>query len=163
MTETLNLVHFAAHPLRTLFNCEQKPEGATKPKGLWVSVEGDGDGWSDWCRDESFGLERLAVSQRIELAPDATILRISDAQGIDDFTQRHSVADGFDALPLGYRIDWRAVAGRHQGIIIAPYIWERRLTRHTHWYYGWDCASGCIWDTSAIAAVEDIFCDGRVT
>jgi hypothetical protein len=53
-----------------------------------------------------------------------------------------------------YYIDWSKVAAKHQGIIIAPYCYARRLTYHTAWYYGWDCASGCIWDLKAIQSVE---------
>ena len=51
-------------------------------------------------------------------------------------------------------IDWRLVAEEWQGIVIAPYLWERRFDSDARWYYSWDCASGCIWDHRAIAAIE---------
>ena len=156
----MNLIHFSAHeglPLGVISR-RQKPDGATKPEGLWLSVEGNGDGWSDWCRGEEFRLDQLAVAHRVTLAEAADILYLSTAEQIDEFTLTYSRTDGPSWLTrserIGYRIDWRAVAAKHQGIIISPYIWERRLTLHTHWYYGWDCASGCIWDRAAIASVE---------
>ena len=27
------------------------------------------------------------------------------------------------------------------------------------WYYGWDCASGCIWDPAAVAEIKPRFAD----
>ena len=32
----------------------------------------------------------------------------------------------------------------------------RRLDMETRWYYGWDCASGCVWDASAVQSVEPL-------
>lgn len=62
---------------------------------------------------------------------------------------------GFDmGTPFVYEIDWKKVTEEYQGIIISPYIWQRRLAPHTMWYYGWDVASGCIWDTDAIEEVK---------
>lgn len=49
-------------------------------------------------------------------------------------------------------INWPMVADRYQGIVIAPYLWSRRMDGGL-WYYGWDCASGCIWDAAAVASV----------
>ena len=52
-------------------------------------------------------------------------------------------------------IDWAAVARCYQGIIIPTYHFEFRFDTHvSDWYYGWDCASGCIWDAGAIASVS---------
>lgn len=50
--------------------------------------------------------------------------------------------------------DWIDVASRYSGIEIAPYQWKRRIHPSTFWYYTWDCASGCIWDLSAIKKFE---------
>lgn len=122
-----------------------------KPKGLWVSDE-DAFGWREWCTDESFGEDRLSVAHEITLAPDADILRIHDAWGIDDLTSRF--ASGRETG--GYALDWSAVADLHQGILITPYIGIRRLSMHCGWYYGWDCASGCIWDSAAIESFRTV-------
>jgi hypothetical protein len=38
----------------------------------------------------------------------------------------------------------------------ADILWlrtELQLDEFTSWYYGWDCASGCIWDVDAIERV----------
>ena len=52
-------------------------------------------------------------------------------------------------------IDWPAVATDYPGLIIAPYQWSCRMSEFTRWYYGWDCASGCIWNADAIARVTE--------
>jgi hypothetical protein len=49
-------------------------------------------------------------------------------------------------------IDWPRVAERFDGVIIAPYQWKHRL--ELMWYYGWDCASGCIWNARAVSCFE---------
>ena len=154
---TERLIHYTAKP----FALEQRrveqsdvnewgimPIG--KPCGLWLSVD---DAWHVAALD-MFGDEGLKYSSLITLAHDANILRLTTVCEIDDFTEQYTVAVD-DKFPiLGRVIDWRRVAAEYQGIIIAPYQFSRRLTQHTFWYYGWDCASGCIWDTAAIASVE---------
>jgi len=150
----MRLVHYSASPLTAVRSVEQTDQPHFKPRGLWVSAEtGNEDGWAEWCLEESFALGRLACLSEIKLAADARILRLASARDIDEFTARRGVA----AVPV-YRthrtINWQPVAEEYQGIIIAPYIWERRLTDHAPWYYAWDCASGCIWDAAAIASIH---------
>ena len=41
--------------------------------------------------------------------------------------------------------DWKLIAQEFDGIEIAPYQWEIRMDYNFFWYYGWDCASGCLW------------------
>lgn len=56
--------------------------------------------------------------------------------------------------PFVIWLDWAAIGKLYDGIIIAPYLWERRLNGGAMWYYGWDCASGCIWNPRAISEVN---------
>lgn len=73
----------------------------------------------------------------LAIDPDINLLRIRTAQELDDFTRRYAI---------GYHgIDWTVIAEEYDGIEIAPYQWSRRSDTHTSWYYGWDCASGCLW------------------
>lgn len=46
----------------------------------------------------------------------------------------------------------------YAGIEISPYQYECRF--ELTWYYGWDVASGCVWDKEAIRAVEPV--DARI-
>lgn len=135
-------------------------DGNGKPNGLWVSVKGEDD-WPSWCHGEGYRTERLAICQRVILKPEANVLTITTVAEIVAFHDKYGVAweIGGD-FSLG-RIDWRRVATDYDGVIIAPYLWECRLAfnnphlkKISDWYYGWDCASGCIWNGDAIAAFE---------
>ena len=134
----MRLIHFSADPVVSVWSSPQNTQAAPKPKGLWVSDEAS----------EEDG--RLAVAHEVVLAESANILRVDDVDGIDELTRQHVVGE---YARDGYRLNWSAVAEQYQGILITPYQWTRRLSMHCGWYYGWDCASGCIWDASAVASI----------
>lgn len=142
------LMHFSSKPLGPIYSVKQSTTEHWKPRGLWVSVEGNGDGWRTWCEDEQFGIGELAYD--VTLAPNANILRIQSVDQLDAASHEYKVEGG----RFTYALNWPLVATSYQGLIITPYLWERRLTEHTNWYYTWDCASGCIWDAEAVASVE---------
>ena len=156
----MRLVHFSAEPLGELHavaqvDSDRRGEYA-KPKGLWLSDEDD-YGWRKWCEDEEYGVERLALAHEITLAEDANVLHLSAAHELDDFTERYGAQlSGWPLSQFGrvYAIDWQKVAVDYRGLLITPYQWERRLS--LGWYYGWDCASACVWDPAAIASVERV-------
>jgi hypothetical protein len=142
------LVHYGAAPLGPLYECAQD-QVQMKPNGLWLSADNYEDNWREWCLAERYSLRHLAYAQEIVLKRCANILHLKTPYDIDDFTRRYeSSKTDLDC----FKIDWKAVAERHDGIIIAPYIWQRRLD--LMWYYVWDCASGCIWHPRAIAEVH---------
>lgn len=157
----MNLLHYTDAPLtfdpaRTYE--QDEPSSYRKPHGFWVSVEGEDD-WPSWCRGELFATDRLAHVSRVTLAADAHVHVISDASALDAFTGTYAVQTDWERRFAWKRddrsqwpIDWREVVKDCDGLIIAPYIYTRRMA--TEWYYGWDCASGCIWNLSAIASVE---------
>lgn len=124
-----------------------------KPFGLWYSVEGTGEGWSDWCRAEEFCDTDAQVAHAIAL--DMSRVLVID-NGIDlraferEYHRPHPVTTGL--VSWIYHIDWALVAARYGGIEIAPYQWQHR--HNAMWYYGWDCASGCVWDIDAIRSFE---------
>jgi hypothetical protein len=151
----LPLFHYSATPLGELRSMvPQEPrEGDSwtfidKPRGLWVSVD---DAWEEWCRENEFNVPSLAVKQRVVLKDfEGKLLLLSTPPEILEFQERYGLPH--PRIPEHYGIDWARVALNYGGIIIAPYQWSLRLD--LMWYYGWDCASGCIWDTSIIAGVE---------
>ena len=77
------------------------------------------------------------------LKPVANVLLIDTPEKLDAFNARFGVDDN-----SVHSIAWEKVKALYDGVIIAPYHWERRL--NLMWYYGWDCASGVIWHLSAI-------------
>lgn len=122
----------------TLDAKEDQPEPGTytKPKGFWYEVNGD---WRRWARGESYGLgEHLHV---VTLGAER-MLEIRTVEALDAFHATYAVNLGWRVRSEG--IDWREIAKEYDGIEIAPYLWQRRLS-DVDWYYTWDCASGVIW------------------
>ena len=158
----IRLVHYSDAPVLSVHDTEQSPElrPCGKPWGLWVSADDHEDNWRDWCLSERFGLERLTHVHDVELVPGAlgrSVLRLDGAADLDRFTREFARTDpGYSALGIldrGCCMDWHAVAERWDGILIAPYVWERRIHDRTGWYYTMDCASGCIWRARAVASI----------
>jgi hypothetical protein len=155
-----DLIHYGDEPLGALRRTAQKPEAGCfskfdKPRGLWVSVLGRMD-WASWCRAERFRATRRQFASRIHLAPNARVLRVAGEAGIDAFSAEFGFEHRWHPNYVDTVIDWAKVAATYQGIIIAPYVWERRLHDGSDWYYPWDCASGCIWNPAAVECVEPL-------
>lgn len=135
-----------------------------KPFGLWLSVEDyeDDENWKTWCEKEEFALEGLKYKYLIELKKRAKILHLSTTRELEEFSLKYKGNDPFNyerfasqftKNPYIYIIDWELLSKECDGIIIAPYNWDCRLRNPTSWYYGWDCASGCIWNIDAIKSI----------
>lgn len=148
------LIHYSSAPLLGLRSVDQSGPGAGcyKPRGLWLSVEGDDD-WPNWCKSENFGAG-FECATEIVLEPQHRVLWLRTAYEIDAFTWE------FGGGPRHAPIDWPRVSLHHSGLIIAPYCWERRLTDHTFLYYGWDCASGVIWSADAVSELRPMSQEG---
>lgn len=141
----MKLLHYSATPFKFDPAHRYKNGEHYKPQGLWVSVEGDHD-WRWWCEGENFQLKGLTHAAEVVLAPGANILVIDTVDKLDAFNLRFG-----NGHPYFADIKWDEVKALHDGLIIAPYQWRRRLD--LMWYYGWDCASGVIWNLSAVSNV----------
>lgn len=148
----LDLRHYAPGPValdRDRSYEQRAPRFSfNKPRGFWVSVKG-ADDWPTWCREEGFALDRQ-VEHTVRVAPTARILHLETIAALVDFTETYGVQP--TVVGLGTSIHWEQVATEFDGIIIAPYQWPCRMS--LDWYYGWDVASGCIWNLAAIESVD---------
>jgi len=148
-----DLRHYAAEPRTLDRTMVYEQDRRYKPRGLWVSVPGEDD-WPSWCEGERFGLDRLAFEHAVTVDRDANILVLRGPDDLLKFTDKYGVEliprRAGSSLRSDY-IDWPTVTSEYEGIIIAPHVWTVRLD--LMWYYGWDCASGCIWDLGAIGAL----------
>lgn len=142
----MKLLHYSDKPFELDLSLAYASEH-WKPTGLWVSVEGEDD-WPSWCNSVGFGLDRLQCASEVALELEANVLFIKSVAELDAFNRRYSAGDRLSPHDL----NWPEVREKYDGVIIAPYQWERRLDYM--WYYGWDCASGVIWNLSAIRSVE---------
>ena len=160
--------HNLAVSIRNDYEYGLKPfaDGGTKPYGLWVSVEDydDSQNWFSWCIAEEYEIPSLKYRHIVKLNKNAKILWLSTNQEIIDFSLKYTAHDPKEYAKLIaprirpnyiYSINWNAIIEKYDGIIIAPYSWECRLNPITSWYYGWDCASGCIWNTECIEIERD--------
>lgn len=139
------LLHHSAQPIGEIEPTLQTGRPDRKPRGFWVSVEGDDD-WLAFCGKENFSSACFRYTTEIVLKADASVLVVEGTDAFTDFDARYR---GEGRYP-----DWSRVSCDYQGIIIAPYLWGQRMA--SPWYYPWDCASGCIWNPVAVAEVRQI-------
>ena len=126
--------------------------GNNKPNGLWYSI---GNSWKDWCSYEAFRLETFQYKTRL-LINTNKLLQLNSIKAINEFTDTYSIDPYITRTFRSMcRINWDAVAEKYAGIEISPQQGWQRLNGAT-WYYGWDCASGCVWDTSIVHACESM-------
>jgi hypothetical protein len=156
----MRLIHYSNAPVKLgdLIARAQEEHGDMKPRGLWVSDEDAECDWKWWCVQEGFRLDMLTHVHEVTLGNAANVLVLKTASEVRafgrEFTMRHGPFAGGSLL--GYHtmhLDWAQVIQRWHGLIITPYQWDCRLENDTFWYYSWDCASGCLWDTQAIGSI----------
>lgn len=172
MTLPTQLYHYSKDPIDKLDhdfhrkNHEYMP-GMSKPFAFWFSIEDyeDDETWLTWCIGQNFQLECLKHRHKVILKSDVNILFLQTSEEIRDFGFKYQGNDQFHfdtfLMQSGsqthryiYKIKWNEVSKEYDGIIIAPYDWKSRMKSETLWYYGWDCASGCIWNYDAIDRIE---------
>jgi hypothetical protein len=161
--------HWASDPVQ-LRRMSYPQSGHPKPNGLWFDVNGS---WKLWCEAIQFRLENLRNRHTVSIIDTSRILFLRNVKDIDRFTsaygrnlshhiqilQSNEDSDSFtrqygrDLIgdiqkQFSNYIMWEEVAEKHSGIIISPY--SRTRSRAYLWYYGWNCAGGCIWETSVI-------------
>lgn len=144
----LTLSHYSAQPIDGQLRLPDGDHtGFGKPRGIWLSVDGNDD-WPAWCIGEGWRIEALAHRYVVKLAPAARIIHLKSESEVREFSAAHDAG----VLESRYdKVDWREPQMTHDGIIIAPYQWQCRYD--FLWYYGWDCASGVIWNPDVIQSV----------
>ena len=131
--------HYSTRPITGLRSRRQdsKRWTAYKPVGLWYGVGGD---WRRWCCAEQRDWIEGKWVYRVCLGR-ARILRLSTVSEVLAFDREYGVPI-WPGLQFA-QPDWNRVSHQWDGVEIAPYQGELLL-----WYYGWDCASGCVWNSS---------------
>lgn len=118
-----------------------------KPKGLWYGIN---DSWINWCKSEMPGwlcpyIYEIVLNKRY-------IKVITTVEQLEEFETEYCEFPkpiiGLTPLSNPHNIDYKRLSAAYAGIEIAPYLYQKRLS--SMHYYGWDCASGCIWNEVAI-------------
>lgn len=140
----MKFLHYSFLPLKAIESREQLIDSdwpSPKPIGFWVTIDGE-KCWRTFCLQEDFRLSELENCYEISIDL-SNILLINNNTDFDYFTRHYRGSDRY----RGKMISWGEVAKEYKGVVISPFLWDRC---HVTWYSGWDVASGCIWDTSAI-------------
>lgn len=117
-----------------------------KPNGLWYCV---GFGWLDFTTSDfqdfyTIGNRVYAFEISLE---GLNVLKITSYEELVKFEEIYLAPSENEYMKdKKFDIDWSKVAENYDGIEIAPYIYKARMGHM--WYYGWDVASGCIWNTT---------------
>ena len=123
----------------------------SKPTGLWYAV---GTEWLSWITSRRQRSDARAFGTGLhvhEITVDpARMLVLDTAAKVLAFNEEFGPPEN-DRYG-GLHFDWRPVAERWAGIEIAPF--QPRLKFEVPWYYGWDVASGCIWDVSVVTGLH---------
>ena len=132
---------------------EQDRGGNYKPMGLWYAI---GTEWIDWVESE---MPDWIGDKFYKLETTSKVLKVDTPQKFQALIKEYGTYTPllrYDPNPKrDNRIDWLKIANAgYAGIEIAPYRNEYRL--EYMWYYGWDVASGCIWDKSGIKSIERV-------
>lgn len=157
------LHHYSATPIAALTVRPNVHDGvyqAGKPSGFWVSDDSE-FGWAKWCEAEQYQLGHVRYRYEVKLAAPERLLWLRDEDSVRLFISEFGIEPpGFGRGVVGafrYREpDWQRVAQHWGGVVITPYQWSLRLADGFMWYYGWDCASGVIWDVSTIASLVPV-------
>ena len=129
-------IHMSKNP----FELEQRTfnqKVTMKPFGFWY---GFGSEWIDWTRSEMpEWVGKYIYSVDIG---NTNVLQIKTHMELMMFNREYQS----NLSDTGHRrlIYWKKVADKYDGIEINPYQFEARY--QYLWYYGWDIASGCIWN-----------------
>jgi hypothetical protein len=170
MLRGMKYYHWASDPVR-LHRMSYLQSGHPKPNGLWFDVNEE---WERWCEAVQFRLENFRYRHTVTILDRSRILFLQSAKDIDVFTKKYGCnlsgriqllqstkdmevfarkygSDLFGDIQKQFSnyIMWGEVAEKYSGIIIVPY--SRTRSQTYLWYYGWNCAGGCIWDTNTIS------------
>ena len=120
-----------------------------KPVGQWYAC---GQVWKDWVEDEMpYFYEEYEYRYRFSL-DHSKMLVIQTEQELSEFIRKYG-----ESKEMVF-IDWTRVAIDYYGIeICAPgdsLPKGTKWTEDTKWLSSWDVASGCIWNSDAIVAIE---------
>ena len=123
---------------------------ADKPEGFWYQIN---ESWEKYrkgvlnCREQLY---------KANLQIDKTnVLVIKTLEEFDSFHDKYC-AKNPNMMDRKTMINWLAVSQDYDGIEIPYYFDDRRKDYKRFWYYPWDVACGCIWNTDIITIVGDL-------
>lgn len=130
------------------FPVEQK-ESSYKPSGLWYAL---GEEWINWCKSEMpEWMGEYIYKLDIDMSK---VLHIKNSSQLKIFTNEYKNEKSYHEYGSDCKINWKKVSENYNGIEISPYLYDMRMKYM--WYYGWDVASGCIWNENVIKTIKRV-------
>jgi len=124
-------IHMSKDPL-TLQQQTYEQEGGIKPNGFWY---GFGKEWISWAKSN---MPDWAGKYIYTVEVPNNVLKITSYDELLQFNEEYKANQ--------FQIDWKRVVSKFDGIEIVPYQQKAKMNIDLIWYYGWDIASGCIWN-----------------
>ena len=137
----MQCIHYTATPWQLAPIAVANSQHSKPVGGLWASPVDSAWGWADWCREQDFRLERLAVGIQLEISLDRAIVINSSA----DLGQLDWAGD----YP-----DWESMAERGVDVVYLTLDGLRSTASPMlgirEQLYGWDCESLVVLNLRAI-------------
>ena len=133
-------IHMSKSPM-TLNKKSYEQDIAMKPAGFWY---GFGKSWIQWTKSEMPEWSGKYIYEVI--IKTGNVLKIDTYEKLLKFNEEFSS----QSAPGVSFIDWANVAKKYDGIEIVPYQTKARMNYNLLWYYGWDVASGCVWNLDTV-------------
>lgn len=138
-----------------------------KPNGLWLSVD---NGWENWCKSEQpewIGKDKTL--HHFELTDDVNLFVIDSKEKFldkfDELTKNDEIsAELNDKLSQSFILKLctlcptfhKKLSKEYDGIYLTREVfYEYRLKDGGFYFYPWDCASICLWNTKKCIEVFD--------
>lgn len=149
----MNRIHMLRPDMQSFELCKRTyaQRVGSKPKGFWYGID---NSWVDWCQSE---MPEWVSPHRYEVEIDTSkILVVDTIEKMHDINKHAANTDEY-FYRKNYDIDWPYFEKMgYKGIEIPIYMQELRMNLDFFWYYGWDVASGCIWDTNIIKSITKL-------
>lgn len=134
-------IHMSKTPM-TLMKKSYTQDIEMKPNGFWY---GFGQAWIQWTKTEMPEWTGKYIYEVV--IEKGNVLKIDTYEKLLQFNEEFSTAN----IPGITVIDWKKVASQYDGIEIVPYQTKARNNYDLLWYFGWDVASGCIWNLDNVS------------
>lgn len=120
------------------------PNYNPKPKGMWYALANE---WAEFIKTQSPEWASDYTNVFLLDIDFSKILRINTPEKLIEFDRKYA---------RSMFVDWGAVQqDGYSGVEIIPYQYEYR--HKLQWYYSWDLASGCIWDSSCVRKTTKLY------
>lgn len=124
-----------------------------KPGGFWYGVNLD---WIRWLMDQGYEDDSSWMHPflyEIEI-DESRVLKIATQQEFADLNRDYDQRADWIGYGKHHVLDWVRLKQGFAGLEISPYRHEVMGSLDCFWYHGWDCASGVVWDVSAITGLR---------